>query len=306
MDVIPMIRSMTGFGQAEGAASDFRIQVELRSVNHRYSEIAVRMPREWLAWEDGVKRAIQPFIKRGRVDVTLTFERIRAVGRDVDVDWALVEGYRDAAEQIRTRLQLPQSEALTLQDLLRLPDLIVLREQRSADNKEQLEHALMNTVREATDRLVSMRLAEGVHLAQDISERLDALERMHSIVLIAAPAVAEEYRQKLKQRLADLLDERSSHSGLLDENRIALEVSLLAERSDIQEELTRLISHFAQCRLLLLTDEPIGRKLDFYIQEMNREVNTIGSKANRIDIVNQVVEMKAELEKMREQVQNIE
>ncbi|MDF2671713.1 MAG: hypothetical protein K0R67_4019 [Paenibacillus sp.] len=302
-----MIRSMTGFGQAEGTTYVFRIQVELRTVNNRYCEIAVRMPREWLVWEDRVKRTIQPFIKRGRVEVNITCERIHAAARDVEVDWPLVEGYRDAAEQIKARLQLSQSDVLTLRDLLQLPDLIVLRERHSEEHTEELGLVLLNIVREATDRLVSMREAEGNHLSRDISERLDAMERMHRNVQLAAPMLAEEYRLKLKQRIEDLLDERSSSiSGLQDENRIAMEVSLLAERSDIQEELTRLNSHFAQCRLLLLTDEPIGRKLDFYIQEMNREVNTIGSKAGKIDIINQVVELKAELEKMREQVQNVE
>lgn len=302
-----MIRSMTGYSLAEGSCDGYNMQVEIRTVNHRFGEISVRMPREWLIWEDGIKRTIQPFVKRGRIEVSVTVERLTAAGRTVEVDWALVEAYRDAADQLRHRLGLPESEQLTLTQLLQLPDLIVVRERGGSAEaaNANLEVALLDVAREAAKRLVAVRAAEGAHLARDIAERIDALERMQHEVLEAAPAVASEYRAKLTHRLNELLGDRSV-SGVQDEARLTMEVAMLAERTDIQEELTRLDSHFVQCRLLLQADEPIGRKLDFYIQEMNREVNTIGSKANRVDIVNQVVEMKAELEKMREQVQNIE
>lgn len=303
-----MIRSMTGYSLAEGNCDGYYMQVEIRTVNHRFCEMSVRMPREWLVWEDGIKRTIQPFVKRGRIEVSVTLERLTAAGRTVEVDWALVEAYRDAAEQLRHRLGLPESELLTLTQLLQLPDLIVVREHggaAGAPSNDKLEDALLDVAREAAKRLVVVREAEGAHLSRDIAERIGALEHMQREVVGVAPAVAVEYRAKLTQRLNELLGDRSV-SGVQDEARLTMEVAMLAERSDIQEELTRLDSHFVQCRLLLQADEPIGRKLDFYIQEMNREVNTIGSKANRVDIVNQVVEMKAELEKMREQAQNIE
>lgn len=299
-----MIRSMTGYGAADSRYDGYALHVEIRSVNARFAELTVRLPREWLALEEGVRRAVQPYVKRGRVDIAVTVEREAAAGRTVEVDWALVDSYRDAAEQIRSRLGMPDSEKLSLSDLLQVPGLVSVSERRDFALESGLQEALLLATREAAERFLAARAAEGSHLQRDVEERLSAIERMEREVRSAATSVAADYRARLTQKLAELLGERSG--GVPDETRLTMEVALLAERSDIQEELTRLGSHLAQCRQLLLTDEPIGRKLDFFIQEMNREVNTIGSKANRVDIVGRVVDMKAELEKLREQAQNIE
>jgi len=293
-----MIRSMTGFGQSGLTAAGFRIQADLKSVNHRYTEIMVRMPREWLYLEDSVKKLIQKEVKRGRVDVFLTIEKEGDSGKTVELDWELAEGYRKAALQLQERLGL--SDSLTLKDLLQIPELIRFRDGKEED-KTQVEEALHACIGEAVSHLVSMRIAEGTHLQGDLTQRITAMREFHSMVKAEAPKVTLEYRDKLNARLKELLG-----SVPADENRVALEVALFADRSNIDEELTRLESHFAQFDKLLAADEPSGRKLDFLLQEMNREVNTIGSKANRAELSNLVVEMKAELEKIREQVQNIE
>ncbi|WP_127584337.1 YicC/YloC family endoribonuclease [Paenibacillus koleovorans] len=300
-----MIRSMTGYGMAEGHAGGLRIQVELKSVNNRYAEANVRLPREWLLWEDGVRRTVLAAVKRGRVDAFVTCEFDGTSARTVQVDWALAEGYMAAAKQLRARFSLPGPDKLTLQDLIKLPDLVTLSDSRDSAADETVQETLIDLTAQAVRRLIAVREAEGANLAQDVLSRLGAMERMLEEIRQSADAVSEELRIKLRQRIRDLLGETAADSPLAD-NRIAMEVALLAERADISEELQRLASHLQQTAKLLEADEPIGRKLDFYIQEMNREVNTIGSKSNRSDIVNAVVDMKAELEKMREQAQNIE
>jgi uncharacterized protein (TIGR00255 family) len=294
-----MIRSMTGFGQASRSSHGFRIQVDLKSVNHRYCEIQVRMPREWAMLEDPLKKVVQQQLKRGRIEAFVLIEPETTGGKSVEVDWTLVEGYRQAAEQIGARLEL--SDRLSLKELLSLPDVIRFKEQ-SLVSMEVMESELLACVTDALQQLVQMRLKEGLHLRQDLDERLQLLKSMHDALRTYAPQVAEDYRIKLRQRMEELLGSLS----VVDDHRLAMEAAIFADRSNIDEELTRLISHFDQFRQMLNSQEPIGRKLDFLLQEMNREVNTIGSKANHGLMAGQVVEMKAELEKIREQAQNIE
>lgn len=293
-----MLRSMTGFGSAGRSAAGYRLQADVKSVNHRYLEIGVRMPREWLHLEDALKKRIQREIKRGRIDVFVTIEREGAANRTIEVDWAMAEAYAEAARRLKERLGLAGEPEL--QDFLLLPDLIAVRE-AAADGREQAEGELLLCLDDALRQLVSMRETEGAALAADLDKRLRIMREHHAKAAAIAPQVAEEYRTKLAARIRELLG-----SVPLDENRLAMEVAVFAERSSIDEELTRLASHLAQFAQLLDSDEPAGRKLDFLIQEMNREVNTIGSKANQSDLSATVVEMKAELEKIREQVQNLE
>lgn len=293
-----MIRSMTGFGQSGRLTAGFRIQVELKSVNHRYAETAVRLPRQWLSLEDAVRKQVSRDIKRGRVDVIVNVEREGSSGTKVEVNWDVVYSYREAANQLKDKLGLGGD--LSLQDLLQIPDAVRLVEDRSAD-RELIGEELLLAVSEAVQELSAMRMAEGQHLLEDLEKRLHLLKLYRSRMAVIAPRVAEEYKAKLAGRLQDLLGQVP-----LDENRVALEVAVFADRCSIDEELTRLLSHFDQFGKLLHSDEPSGRKLDFLIQEMNREVNTIGSKANHAELAATVVDMKAELEKIREQVQNIE
>lgn len=294
-----MIRSMTGFGQAERQAGGIRIQVDMKSVNHRYGETVFRMPREWLIYEDKLRKLVGNRIKRGRVDVFVTAERSGAARTEAEIDWALADSYKQAAEQLGERYRI--SGELSLSELLALPGLVQVRGRLQTE--QETEQALTHTIEEALDELISMREKEGVHLHADLKQRQRILTELVERTIAAASHAVEQIRGRLRQRLTELLQD--AETGI-DENRFTMEVAILAERSNIDEELTRLQSHLSQFADMLAASEPIGRKLDFLIQEMNREVNTIGSKAGQTELTNLVVDMKAELEKIREQAQNIE
>lgn len=298
--MMPMSHSMTGYGHSARHCGGYQIQIEVKSVNHRYCEVVVRMPREWTCYEDGLKRLVQRYIKRGRIDVYINKEQEHASTLPFVLNTGLVESYLRAAEELRERYGLEGT--LSASELLALPDLLIARESpdHEASDDEPWEATLMNGLEEALIALVAMRKQEGAHLRKDLEERLNRLEEMHRELTALAPEVVSEYRTKLRGRLNELLD------GAVDEHRFAMEVAVFADRSNIDEELIRLASHFAQCRELLKSTEPLGRKLDFLIQEMNRETNTIGSKSNHLALINRVVEMKAELEKIREQAANLE
>jgi uncharacterized protein (TIGR00255 family) len=293
-----MIRSMTGYGQAEGELSGNRVLIDVKSVNHRFLETVVRLPRELQSMEEPLRKAVQQAARRGRFDVFVTVERSVQGASGVDIDWPLVHAYASAARELRRTLGL--QDELTLQQLLQLPDVIRLRS-APADEAEA-KKVLTETLEKALAALTRMREAEGAHLSADLSARLDALEAARQTVAKLAPEAVRDYALKLRERIRELLQ---GHAGV-DEQRLAAEVALMADRSNVDEELTRLDSHIRQFRELLQTGDAVGRRLDFLIQEMNREVNTIGSKSTRTEIAASVIEMKAELEKMREQVQNIE
>lgn len=297
---MPMSFSMTGFGQSAQHYGGYVIQFEIKSVNHRYSEIVIRMPREWTCYEDELKRIVQRYVKRGRIDVFISKEKEDESAKSFVVNASAAKAYLDAARQLGETLGVDDS--LTAHQLLTMPDVLVSEDSlpESAHPDEGWEQALKSGLEQALTGLLQMREKEGQHLAKDLEERLAKLEEFHTELTQLAPTVVGDYRNRLKQRLSELLD------GTLDEQRFNMEVAIFADRSNVDEELIRLGSHFEQCRGLLHTREPIGRKLDFLIQEMNREVNTIGSKANHLALVNRVVEMKAELEKIREQAANME
>lgn len=293
-----MITSMTGFGQGARNLAGFRLQIDLKSVNHRYCEVVVRMPREWARYEEAVKRAVLSRVKRGRVDAFVSVERDGNAPQTVEVDWALAMGYRQAAEQLREKLSL--SEELSLRDLLSIPGMVSLRDKPELE-EAVLESEMFSCADEASKELVTMREREGEVLLTDLEQRIEAMESYRLGAAQLAPIIVKEYADKLKSRIQELLQHMP-----VDESRIAMEVAVFGDRAAIDEELTRLHSHFGQFKKLLSSAEPVGRKLDFLVQEMNREVNTIGSKANYAPLASIVVEMKAELEKMREQIQNIE
>jgi uncharacterized protein (TIGR00255 family) len=294
-----MIRSMTGFGQADGELPGSRVHIDVKSVNHRFCEVVVRLPRELQSFEEPLKKIVQRAAKRGRFDVFVTTERIADGNRcDVELDWTLVQAYAEAAKQLQRKLGL-QGE-LSVNELLQLPNVISIKEAQA--DAAETERVLKATLEKAVERLTAMRDIEGRNLAADQEARLDALEESRKAIAVLAPQAVSEYAAKLRERIRDLLQAEV----LPDEQRLATEVALMADRSSVDEELTRLDSHIGQFRELLRANEAVGRKLDFLIQEMNREVNTIGSKAAHTNMVKRVIEMKAELEKMREQVQNIE
>ncbi|XOK58731.1 YicC/YloC family endoribonuclease [Paenibacillus elgii] len=293
-----MVISMTGFGQAARTTDGFRIQIDLKSVNHRYCEIVVRMPREFARYENAVKAAVQQHVRRGRVDAFVTVERDRDVPQAVEIDWSLAMGYVQAAEQLRERLSL--KDELSLRDLLAIPGLVAIGQHQEMA-EERMEAELVACAAEAARELSDMREKEGAFLQNDLIQRIGTMEHYCSTASGIAPKVVQDYAGKLRARIEELLQQAPP-----DEQRLAMEIAVFADRASIAEELTRLQSHCKQFRELLKSSEPVGRKLDFLVQEMNREANTIGSKANHAQLAAVVVDMKAELEKMREQIQNIE
>lgn len=294
-----MIVSMTGFGQAERTIDGFVLRVEVRSVNHRYLESVIRLPRDMARFEDLLRRTVQAKLKRGRVEVSVSMERLDEAAAVVQVNWPVVEGYVAASREIAERFGLPH--ILQVRDLLQMEGALVQR-QAFAVEDERLTNELEGCISEALDELMIMRRQEGSHLQADLSVRLGEAEALCDKIKAVSRDAVEDNKDKLRKRIKELLDE----PGSLDEQRFHMEAAVMAERMDVQEELTRLNSHFMQFRSMLEQREPVGRKLDFLVQEMNREANTIGSKANHASITAWIIDMKAELEKIREQVQNIQ
>jgi len=288
---------MTGYGKGEASAPNGNFLVEIRSVNHRYGEISVRLPRSFYAFENEVKRQAASTLKRGKIDISVQWEETASANSAPQLDMAVARGYYEAYSRLAKELNLPQDAA---------PSYImsqkgVMKETAGALDETELQPQLLAAVQSAVAALDGMRVREGDALAEDLQGRRQQIAEWSGQIGERTPQVVLEYRQKLKTRLEQLLD-----GAEMDQSRLAQEVALLADRSDITEELVRLSSHFSQFDEALRSSEPVGRKLDFLMQEMNREVNTIGSKSNDAGITNLVIQIKAEMEKMREQVQNVE
>ncbi|WP_185956013.1 YicC/YloC family endoribonuclease [Melghirimyces algeriensis] len=291
------IRSMTGYGRGESEAEGFRVIVEIRSVNHRYSEMVVRLPAGWGSHEEKVKKLLRQSIQRGRIDVTVTVEGEESDQRRLTVDDKAVEALWEAAQMLKEKWGVKGE--LTLSELLNHPK--VIKEEELTLEPQRLEESLFEAVRQAASSLLEMRKREGKALAEDLDRRIGILKRYLIEIQERSPQVVKEYQKKLQERMRELLGDVE-----LDSERLLTEAAVFADKSDIQEELTRLFSHLSQLKDALKQREPVGRRLDFLLQESNREVNTIGSKANDAWIAERIVHCKSELEKMREQVQNIE
>lgn len=291
-----MIRSMTGFGAGRGEHAEEAVDAEIRSVNHKYCEVKVRLPRELASLEHEVVRAVKERIARGGIDVTLRRSGSSG-GLAPRVDVALAESYARSFADIRARLALPG--AVTLAEVLAAEGVVRL-EERTVD-VEAAREAIRRALAGGLDALLEMRAREGEVLARDLGGRLGAVEAILARVAELVPRVVEHHRVRLAERVEEL-----SRGIALDPARLAQEVALFADRTDVTEETTRLRSHIGQVRALLGVAEPAGRKLDFLVQEMHREANTIGSKSQSAEIAALVVAMKAEIERMREQVQNVE
>jgi uncharacterized protein (TIGR00255 family) len=293
-----MIKSMTGYGRAEGQQYGYRILVEIKAVNHRYAEVVVRMPRDYLLFEDGIKKKVLEHVARGRLDVYVTVEKTTPAKRTIRLDEELAQQMKSAVDSLAERLQM--AETITISDLLKQEGIMTVVEE--AEDPEQLEGFLIGIVQTAADNLVLMRLREGERLHNEFLARLAKMRQLVEAITARSPLCLEEYKDRLDKRLAEALAGRA----LVDEARLLTEVALFADRASIDEELVRLSSHFDQFTAILGDEEPVGRKLDFLVQEMNREVNTIGSKANDLHIAQAVVEAKSLLEQIREQIQNVE
>ncbi|PLR97340.1 YicC/YloC family endoribonuclease [Bacillus sp. T33-2] len=291
-----MVVSMTGFGRSTKESGQFNATVEIKTVNHRFCEFHIRMPRQLLAIEDKLKKNLGSRIDRGRVEVFVMLEGEGTVNRSVHIDWKLMDEYVRHIADIKEKYKV--SGEVTIQDLVSREELIVF-EEKAAGNDE-LEHLVLMAADEAAQELMQMRLQEGSALEKDVTANIGLLRDHVLHIKQYAPAVIEQYRERLSKKLHEFV------GGIVDEARVLTEAAVFADKADINEELTRLDSHIAQFFKILTLTDPVGRKLDFLVQEMNREVNTIGSKANDAEIARAVVEMKSLLEKVKEQVQNIE
>ena len=292
-----MIRSMTGYGRDQQLLHGRSITVEIRSVNHRYFEFSCRAPRGCAFLEDRLKRALQSAISRGKVEVALTLQTVESRNTSVAVDHALAGQYITALRALGEEYSLPDD--LTLSTICRLPDIFTLC--RGEEDEEELAADVLLVLQNALKQFVAMRETEGERLKADVLSRLVAMEEHLTFVEERSPQTVAEYRARLTAKLTELLN-----GAVPDENRILTEAAIVADRLAVDEETVRLRSHFAQLRKILESTEPVGRILDFLVLEMNRETNTIGSKCSDTAIASHVVEMKSEIEKIREQIQNIE
>ena len=295
-----MASSMTGFGRGEAVSDGRRFLVEIRTVNNRYSDIQVRMPRSLAALETRVREAVASRVARGKIDLYVTYEDHRPEAAKIVCDLPLAQSYAEALRSIAR--SIGSDEAVTAVQVAKLGD--VMRPEASEPAEEETWSLLEEALREALRSLTAMRAAEGKKLVADILAKVQGLRLLVKKVEERAPRVPEEYRAKLAARVQDLLGENAR--VLFDEQRLAAEVALYADRCSVDEELVRLGSHLNQLEETLAQDAQVGKKLDFLLQEMNREVNTTGSKANDLELTRTVVEMKSELEKIREQIQNLE
>ena len=292
-----MIRSMTGYGSAKGEAAGLALGVEIKSVNNRYLDVSVKLPRSLLFAEEPVKAAVGRHISRGKVDVFITVDASASDSMEVRVNEALLRGYIAALTKLRDEYGL--ADDMRVMNLCRLPD--VLSTERRELDADELLAGLMAAVEEALAGYDAMREREGEKLRDDVLGRLDEISRLTGIVEERAPQTVAEYRARLEQKLRETL------AGLpVDDARVLTECALFADRIAVDEETVRLRSHISQLRGMASGASPIGRKMDFLIQELNRESNTIGSKCQNADIARVVVDLKAEIEKIREQIQNVE
>ena len=291
-----MIKSMTGFGKNNLAINDRNYQVEIRSVNHRYLDINIKMPRQLTYLEEIIKKAISTKIKRGKIDVSISFENNSTEGRNVKINTEIAKMY---IEQLRKLAEVENILSdIQVTEITKLPDVLNINIDQDDDTIKQ---ELLESVSIATDNLIEMKQAEGNKIAEDLIRRINYIEEKILKISELSTGLIEEYVVKLEERIKEILK-----TDIIDKSRIAQEVVIYADKTSIEEEITRLKSHIIQFRNLLKEEEPVGKKIDFLIQEMNRETNTIGSKANNLEIVNGVIDIKTELENIREQIQNIE
>ena len=287
--------SMTGYGRAMREVDGRTLTIELKSVNHRFLDLAFRMPRNLMFLEDEARKRIGARLARGHVDVFMIYRNQRSDARKVSVDRALFDAYATALEGLR---DCGVQDDRTLMSIARLPDVMTVTE--AEEDQEALRALLRETLDEALDALIAMRAQEGAEMKKDLSARATHIEEMTLQIEARYPQTVEEYTRRLRASIEELIGQG------VDETRLLTEVAVMADRSAIAEETVRLKAHIAQLRECLEKDEPVGRRIDFLVQELNREVNTISSKSQDVPITQLVVSMKAEIEKLREQLQNIE
>lgn len=291
------VKSMTGYGRGEYIAEERKFTVEMKSVNHRYNDMTIKLPRTLAGLEDKIKKRIMQKVFRGKTDVYISFETFSAADMDVKLNEVLAAAYLEKLRLLEKKLGLAQVRELEL--VARFPDVITA--EKAQQEEAVIWEALSPALEEALERFVSMREIEGENLKKDILLKGERIKALVAEVKERSPLVVVEYQEKLQNRLKDLM------GGVeVDPQRIATEVAVFADKGCVDEEVTRLESHLVQLKDILEKGGQVGRKLDFLVQEMNRESNTIASKANDIQIVKATIELKSEIEKIREQIQNLE
>lgn len=292
-----MLKSMTGYGRAQKVLHGRDILVEIHSVNHRYFEYSSRIPRTYSYIDDKLKAFLKDSISRGKVETIVSINNIEGKDAVIAVNKGIAEGYvsalRGAAEELGLK------DDLTLSNLIKLPDVFSV--QKVSDDEEEVWNDVREIAEDAALSFIKMREIEGEKLRDDVMSRSETILGLVAEIEKLSPLTVEAYRERLYKKLSEILDEKN-----IDEQRIITEAAVFADKIAVDEETVRLRSHIDQLRAMLASDEPVGRKLDFIVQEMNRETNTIGSKAQNLDITNRVVNIKAEIEKIREQIQNVE
>ncbi|MGP4072594.1 YicC/YloC family endoribonuclease [Piscibacillus sp. B03] len=292
-----MVNSMTGFGQIEEKIDQTTISIEVKTVNHRFLDFSFKMPREFLRLEDSMKKKIRQYFNRGRVELYINISGEGVRSKSIQVNWDLLNQYLSALDDIKERKSI--SGDLEFEDILQLEGIFIETEQGEVD--ELLKEKVLHTLEQVLQQVKAMRQEEGKALKQDVLTRISEIKRLTIELKDHIPAFQEEYRIKIQDRIQEHMKD-----GQHDESRVVQEVAILVDKADISEEITRLLSHVEQVEDTLAMHQPIGRKLDFITQELLRETNTIGSKSNHIQISQIVVALKSEIEKIKEQVQNIE
>ena len=291
-----MIKSMTGYGRAKLSKDDREYQIEIKSVNHRYLDISVRIPKQLSYLEETIKKEIAKKVKRGKIDVFVTFENNSLEGKEIKINTELAKAYIDELKKLAEKENILSDIQVT--EISKYPDVLNIQ---SSQDDEKITEEVLETITIATDNLVQMRETEGNKISEDLLKRLNIINKKVEEIAKLSTGLIEEYVVKLEERIKEILKNQE-----IDKTRLAQEVVIYADKCSIEEEVTRLNSHISQFKNLLNSNEAIGKKLDFIIQEMNRETNTIGSKANNLEITNGVIDIKTELEDIREQIQNIE
>lgn len=292
-----MIKSMTGYGKSEQTIDSLNVTVEIKSVNHRYFEFSARVPREYGFLEEKLKKYCNSLITRGKVECYVSVEDLEEREMEVNVNETLAAGYVKALKELSERFGL--KDDISAVTLSRYPDVITIH--KASEDEERIWNAVKTVAETAVSKFIEMRETEGSKLRGDILSRADYIIECVEFIEGRSPETVREYNEKLKQRMKELLGDAA-----VDEQRLLNEAAIYADKIAVDEETVRLRSHISQLREFMNSSEAIGRKLDFLVQEINREANTIGSKAQDVDIAKKVIAIKAEVEKIREQVQNIE
>ncbi len=291
------MKSMTGYGRAKGFFGDTEITAELKSVNNRYLETSVKMPRAYLFLEDRVKKLVSEYISRGKVDLFLTFQRTKGSDKTVSVDIGLAEEYLKALGSASEELGLRND--ISVSTLFRIPEAFTVLSKE--EDEEELWKAVKGVLSEALENYNSMRETEGEKLKLDILSRLETIKELSVVIEGANGETVRAYTERLYEKLKTVLEDRN-----IDDNRVLLEAAIFSDKVCVNEEVIRLRSHIEQFKEIMNASEPVGKKLDFLTQELNREANTTGSKCNDAALTKRVIELKSEIEKIREQIQNIE